>query len=474
MKAKSVVVVGGGISGLTVAWLLQRSGLNVTVLEREQYAGGTIRTFLEDDWLIESGPNTALETTPLFARMFRDLGILPDLRYADPRAGRRYILRQGKLHAMPTSVTTFLTSSLWTAAGKLRLLKEPFIGRSGRAETLAEFVERRLGKEFLHYAIDPFVGGVYAGSPETLDVRLAFPKIYALEERYGSLVRGMIMGRKERKRRAETAKNRARMFSFVRGMQTFPDAIAKELGSRVRYNCNVLSLHQEVSAKGGGFSISCRHNEKEIELSADGVILAAPAHVVRGFVRQYSEKLAALLEGIHYPPVAEVFLGFREDQIHRPLDGFGYLIPSKEKRKILGTLWSSAIFSGRAPQGHCALTTFVGGTRNPELVCLSDDEITGLVVSELKSIMSVSGVPVFAKVIRWEKAIPQYGMGHGNVIEAIAEYEADNRGVYFCGNYRGGISVGDCVANAETLATRVIADMNSTQVLTDTTQELNT
>ena len=183
--SRKVVVVGAGISGLTAAWWLHKAGVDVIVLEKNPFVGGTMRTIHEDGWLIETGPNSALETTPLFNEMFDGLGILNERLYADERSNKRYILRDGKLHALPMSPQAFLASSLWSIGGKLRLLKEPFVDRAEKEETIAEFVERRLGREFLDYAINPFVAGVYAGNPEELSVRAAFRKLYALEEKYG-------------------------------------------------------------------------------------------------------------------------------------------------------------------------------------------------------------------------------------------------------------------------------------------------
>jgi oxygen-dependent protoporphyrinogen oxidase len=455
-----VVVIGAGISGLTAAWWLHRAGVDVTVLEEKPFVGGTMRTLREDGWLIETGPNSALETTPLFSEMFEGLGILGERVYPDAKADRRYILRDGRLHALPMSPPAFLKSSLWTLSGKLRLMKEPFVGRAEKEETIAEFVERRLGREFLDYAINPFVAGVYAGNPEHLSVRAAFPKLYALEEKYGGLIKGMIKGARERKQRAEKSKDRAKMFAFAQGMQTFPEAIAKELGECVKLNCIVRSL----SRKNGSFVIAW----EGVTLSAECVILAVPSSAASEIIKPLSPPLSELLKQIYYPPVAEVFLGFRNEQLHRPLDGFGYLIPEKEKRTILGTIWSSALFANRAPSGHAALTTFVGGSRQPEVVRQSDDDLVTMVTRELQSIMNVSGTPVFSKVIRWEKAIPQYNLGYHKTIEAIERCEVEHAGlsskggyasgVYFCSNFKGGIAVGDCVMNGKKVAEKIMTN----------------
>lgn len=448
---KSAIVIGGGISGLTAAWWLQRAGIDVTILERESRAGGTMRTMHEKGWLIETGPNSSLETTPLFSEMFKELGILDQRVYADGKANKRYILRNGNLHPLPMSPGAFFSSSLWSTAGKLRLLKEPFVGRAEKEETIAEFVERRLGREFLDYAINPFVAGVYAGSPEQLSVRAAFPKLYALEEKYGGLIKGMIRGAKERKKRAEKAKDRAQMFSFISGMETFPKAIASSLGNRVRTNVNVVKIERR-----SGYFVTFKDSSGTMTMGADAVIIATPSEAAASLAGMLAPALAPVLSGIHYPPVAEVFLGFKENQIRRPLDGFGFLVPGKEQRKILGTIWSSVLFQGRAPEGHVALTTFVGGSRQPELCGQDDKRLTETVVGELQRIMNVTGDPVFTKIIRWEKAIPQYNLGYLDVVQKIESCEKEYPGLFFCSNFRGGIAVGDCVMNGKKTADRLL------------------
>jgi protoporphyrinogen/coproporphyrinogen III oxidase len=457
MNTKHVVVIGGGISGLTAAFWLKQSGVSVTVLERDAVAGGTMRTQHDAGWLVETGPNSALETTPVFGEMFDLLGLTPDRLYADEASNNRYILRNGQLHALPMTPPAFLRSRLWTLGGKLRLLREPFIGRAKREETIAEFVERRLGREFLDYAINPFVAGVYAGNPEQLSVRSAFPKLYALEEKYGGLIRGMIGGARERKRRAEVAKDRARMFSFRRGMQQFPEAIARTLGMSVQCGCTVTAIGMRPVDGGTGtaFTIDCQLGGRTSRLEASAVILAVPAYVAADLLRPHAPDLAKSLQGIYYPPVAEVYLGYRRGQCERVLDGFGYLIPAVERRKILGTIWSSVLFPGRAPEGHIALTTFVGGSRQPELLTLSDDELLKTVRSELDSIMSVRGEPAYARVIRWDRAIPQYNLGHQKIMAMVDSLEAAHPGFVVCSNYRGGIAVGDCVKNGKAAAERI-------------------
>jgi oxygen-dependent protoporphyrinogen oxidase len=451
----TVVVVGAGISGLCLAHWLRRHGVSVLVLEKESHAGGTMKTLREDGWLIEAGPNTALETTPLFQPLLDEIGLAEKRIYADGAASKRYILRNGELHPLPMGPVSFVTSRLWTWNGKLRLLKEPFIGRTDNEESVAGFVRRRLGSEFLDYAINPFVAGVYAGDPESLSVQAAFPKLYALEEKYGGLIKGLVKGRKERKQRAEKAKPSAKLFSFLDGMQSLPDTLATSLGGSIRYNCPVETI---IPVRAGRFPVYTVYGPNNTAIASDvkAVVLSAPAYATAGIVHPIDPEMAKTLESIYYPPVVEVFTGFKQEQVGQPLDGFGFLIPEKEQRKILGTIWSSALFPSRAPREHVALTTFVGGARQPTLTEQDDERVASAVLSELKTIMRVEGQPVHTKVTRWAKAIPQYTLGYPEILKAMNRFEQNFRGAFLCSNYRGGIAVGDCVANAEDTTKKVL------------------
>jgi len=458
-----VVVIGAGISGLCVAYWLKRQGANVLVLERDSQVGGTIKTLRQDGWLIETGPNTALETTPLFHQLFDDLELTGKHLYANEAASNRYILRNGNLHPLPMSPGLFLRTRLWTWRGRLRLLKEPFISRADREESVSEFVRRRLGSEFLDYAINPFVAGVFAGDPDQLSVQAAFPKLYALEEKYGGLVKGLVKGRRERKQRDEKAKTRAKLFSFLDGMQSLTDALAARLGDSIKLNCPVETI---IPIRAGRFPIYTVYgpNAKPIMSEAAAVILSSPAYAAAKIIHPIDPEMARTLQSIYYPPVVEVFMGFKQEQAKQPLDGFGFLVPEKEQRKILGTIWSSTLFPHRAPNRHVALTTFVGGARQPRLTDEDDGRITELVLSELESIMGIRGSPVYTKVTRWARAIPQYTLGYPGIVRAMERFEQNYQGAFLCSNYRGGIAVGDCVMSAEKTAKRVLEHLRLVRV----------
>jgi oxygen-dependent protoporphyrinogen oxidase len=267
---------------------------------------------------------------------------------------------------------------------------------------------------------------------------------------------GMVRGAGERRKRAEKAKDRARMFSFRNGMQTFPDALARLPGLDMKQGCAVTSVERKGPPEAGpGFVVRYTRGGKEESRESSVVVLAVPAYAAGELIRPFSAPLADALGRIFYPPVTEVFLGFPSSRVSRPLDGFGFLVPGREKRNILGTIWTSALFPGRAPEGHVALTTFVGGSRQPSLAGRDDGELARMVSAELRALMGVRGDPVYAKIVRWQKAIPQYTLGHLALMAELGEFESRMRGLYFGGNYRGGIAVGDCLTAGESLARRI-------------------
>lgn len=456
MSPKDAIIVGGGISGLAVAHRLKAAGRDILLLEKGKRLGGAVLTRKTSGFLIDCGPNSTLETSSEIHDFVDGLGLADERVYANSEAKKRYILKNGKLQALPASPPAFFASKLFSARAKFRLLAEPFIkpAPEENEETIAEFVERRLGREFLDYAINPFVAGVYAGDPKKLSVQSAVRKVYALERDYGSLIRGAIKGAKARKARGDVEKTKAQLFSFRGGMSVLTDRLAEKLGSIIQTNCEMTSVKPLAD---GGYEVSLRNGAKNVSLETAQIVFATPAHVTAAVLRAFNSNLSAALEEIDYPPVAVVFLGYESKPPGRDLDGFGFLVPEVEQRKILGTIWSSTIFPERAPNGGAALTTFVGGDRQPEIAEKEEAEIVEIVLTELKDILSFRKQPDVVHVHRWQKAIPQYKLGHGKRIAAVEDFEAAHPGLHIAGNFRDGVSLGDCVFNSKALAERCLA-----------------
>ena len=458
--ASDIVVIGAGISGLATAWWLQSSGRRVTVIEAASRAGGTIGTIRDSGCLIETGPNSTLETSPLIAQLLEQTGTTAGRIYANPTAKNRFILRGGALLPLPLSPPALLATRLFSTGAKFGLLRELFVGRSApdSEETVAQFVRRRLGAEFLDYAITPFVAGFYAGDPERLSVRAAFPRLFEIEQQYGSLIRGQIQGARERKRSKEVSKQAAPMLSFSDGMQTLTDGVAARMGD-LRLGTRATGMARD----DAGWEVKAVGPQGALTLRAKTVVLATPAAAAAQLMRPHAQSASDALDAIPYPPVASVASVYARADVAHALDGFGFLVPKKEQRRTLGTIFSSTLFGNRAPDGMVLLTTFVGGMRQPELAELDEAAIAALVQDELVSLLGVRAAPQRTWVNRWKHAIPQYTLGHLSRIAAIDAAERALPGLFFCANYRGGISVADCIESSRAAADRVARYLGRTE-----------
>ena len=501
---KSVAIIGAGITGLTAAFYLKRKGIPVTVYEASGRVGGVIQSLRQDGWLAEFGPNTLLETSPKIGQLVRDAGLQPRRLDPDPKAEARYVVRYQRPIAMPDSPLGFLTTKLFTAGAKLAVLREPFMPRrrDGVEESIAQFVVRRLNQEFLDQAIDALVAGIYAGDPHRLSLTHAFPKLKALEDNYGSLIKGQIFGAGARKRSGEVAKDRAPKFSFDEGLQVLPDTLAAQLGDAVWLNTTVTKLTQtadgwRVAASNGELEHSAviycgtafRLAELQIELQTNVNAPLAPAlspfggerektamcdntpsprpsgekvvHAERDRERGNFVSLDAFSE-IRYPPVASVVLGFRREDVAHPCEGFGMLIPKIEGFKILGTIFSSSLFPNRAPAGHLTLTSYIGGERHPELALLPAEKLVALTCEDLRLLLGVTGKPAFQHCVLYPKAIPQYNVGYGRYRGLMTEIESTAPGLFFAGHYRDGVSLGDTMVSGVNVVERVANFLETT------------
>jgi oxygen-dependent protoporphyrinogen oxidase len=464
---KSVAIIGAGITGLTAAFHLKRNGIPVVVYESGGHVGGVIQSIRQDGFLAEFGPNTILETSPKITRFVVDAGLQSRRLDPDPKAEARYVVRYKRPVAMPGSALGLFVTDLFTWKAKLAVLREPFIRprRDGVEESIAQFVVRRFNQEFLDHAIDALAAGIYAGDPWKLSVTHAFPRIKALEDNYGSMIKGQIFGARERKRRGEIAKDRAPKFSFDEGLQVLPETLAAQLGDALKLNTVVAGLTQtadswRVTTSAGGFEhravVFCGTAPTLAELQVALSGGAALPHRPTADDESRTLDLSAFSE-IRYPPVASVVLGFRREDVAHPCQGFGMLIPKIEDFKILGTIFSSSLFPNRAPAGHLTLTSYVGGERYPELALLPAEKLYDLTCADLRVLLGVRGRPTFQHCVLYPKAIPQYNVGYGRYRGLMTEIEAKAPGLFLAGHYRDGISVSDSIVSGMNVAERVAA-----------------
>jgi oxygen-dependent protoporphyrinogen oxidase len=447
-SSKSIAILGAGLTGLTAAYRLSQRGQRVRVFETGPRVGGAIRTERVDGWLVEAGPNSLLAGDPAVAALIDELGLGPERVAANRQAKNRYIVRRGRAVPAPLSPPALLRTSLLSWRAKFLLLTEVLMRPRVRHSdvSLEELVRAHFGREIVAYALNPFVTGVYAGNPAKLSARHAFPKLWEMEQKHGSLLRAQIAAA-----RARPDRRGAGIISFQRGLQTLTDALAARLAP------GTLALGARIEAllppDGAPWNVVWHDGKSTHTESFDAVIAALPAPALAQLrLGPLGERPLASLDTIEHPPVSSVFLGFRRSEVAHPLDGFGLLVPEIERRSILGVLFSSTLFAGRAPADHVAVTVLVGGTRQPSLGRLPTAELLATIMPDLRALLGVSGEPVFQRHTFWPRAIPQYNLGYESHLETIAKAERAHRGLHIGGQARDGISLPACIGAGERLA----------------------
>ncbi|WP_457600404.1 protoporphyrinogen oxidase [Hydrogenivirga sp.] len=428
---RDIVVIGSGISGLSTAYRLKKQGYDVVVYEKDDEIGGNIKTLSESGYTFELGPQTVLADEEVLS-FFREVGLEPIT--ASPSSKNRFIYKKGRLIPLPMSPLSFIFSPLLSLSAKLRVLREPWAPPPLKGEeSVADFVRRRLGKEFLDYVVAPFISGVYAGNPEELSVKFATRRVYQLEQEFGSLIKGAM--------KKKSLGPKGGLVSFEGGLKSLINKLAE--GLEIKKENVVLRIRR----KEDRFVLDTR--EGKVETRA--LVVSSPAYTASYLLKDLSWSASLEFDKIDYVPVVVVNVGVKAGSIP---EGFGVLVPRKEGKRILGVIFSSKLFPGKAPEGRDLLTIYLGGATDRQVIELSEEAITELVRKELSELFGVGDFE-FVHVKKWKRAIPQYTLGYGKYLDLAKEMEDIHRGLFLTGNYLSGISVADCIRFSKETAERV-------------------
>jgi len=460
---RRVAVIGGGITGLAAAQHLREldPAIDVSLFEAGARWGGVLRTERIGGYLVEHSADNFLTTPPVAIELCRRIGLGDRLLSTDERNRRASIVHGGQLHGVPEGFMLMVPSKAWPVLlspllswrGKLRLLAERFVRqrRETGDESIASFARRRLGVEAFERLVQPLVGGIYTGNAERLSLAATMPRFVEMERRFGSLTRGALAQRSSQPTNNESGARYGMFVAPADGMQSVVDALVTRLPPE--------SLHLGASVERLTFEPDRRWRlmlaERPAE-SFDAVILATPAHRAAALIESFAPQAAAELRTIECASSAVCVLGVAEEQIAKPLDGFGFVVPESEARSILSTSFSSRKYAGRAPQGRVLMRVFVGGAQRPDLAGLPDEELKTLVLRELGELIGLRGEPELFRVVRWPKTMPQYHVGHLERVAQIEAQLAERPGLFLAGSAYRGVGIPHCITSAQQAAERIV------------------
>lgn len=440
-KENNVLVLGGGISGLAVAWNLYKAGIPFKLIEKKAETGGVISSHITHDTVLDFGPNSLRDRDGSIRKLAEEVGLRDEIVQISEAFKTRFIVRNKKLHALTPSPLTFLTTKVISGKSKLRVLAEPFISKgSSEDESMGAFLERRIGKEAVEYLVDPVFSGIYAGDIYRISKKEILPKLAENEQKFGSIVMGALRSKREK------PEIKPMVLTFRKGIQQLTEAISTELSDHI--------LNEEVTGirkTKRGFEVET----SEQKYHAEKVISCLPAHSLSSVLNGFDPALSQTLRSIDYAPMLSTQVIFNAKGIELPQSGFGFLIPRKENLRLLGAIWKSSIFPELTSKGKTHFTLMTGGAHDPDI--LSDDiqDVEQKILSEFSELMHTSSKPEFIKSKLWRKAIPQFHVGYESTRSEFKRAEAATPGFYLGGNYRWGVSVPDCVKGAEKLVQKI-------------------
>jgi oxygen-dependent protoporphyrinogen oxidase len=452
---KRVVVAGAGISGLSLAFELERIGVSVLVLESARRAGGKIETDRRDGYICERGPASYLDRYDSITPLARSLGIAGRVLPAFAAGERRLVVADGRLHDTPLAAAAFFRSRLLPVSAKLRMLADLVLPRGpsarGEEESVTAFASRRLGARAGERLLQPLVSGLYAGDPDAVSLPSAFPLMAALEREHRSLVLGMRADLKRQRAKRHAGGDAPGLSSFVTGLDELTTALASRLGDRLHLGVRIVQVERGES----GFRLTVEEDGRSSRLDTDLLVLAIPAHQACQVIRPLDSDLSEILTHIPYVSVELVHLGYPGSALPRPVYAYGFFVPGSERLKIVGAIFASAIFPDRAPAGSWLFSVRTGGARHPETASLSDQELTDLADAELRGLLGLTAPPAFAHIVRHQRGLPQYTLGHMERVAALEAGERHYPGLYFHGNAYHNAGVPELVSRSNKLAHRL-------------------
>ena len=451
---KDIIIIGAGLTGLTTGFWLSQAGKNIQILERQNRVGGQIQTYQENGFIFESGPNTGVVSYPEVAELFNALSPSCSLETACEDSKRRLIWKRDKFHTLPSGLFSAITTPLFTLKDKFRILGEPFRKKGNNPnESIAELTIRRIGKSFLNYAVDPFISGVYAGNPHTLITRYALPKLYNLELQFGSFIRGTIAKAKLPKTERDLLATK-KVFSAVGGLSQLAFSLEKAIGDEhITLSANDISIQPH----GQKWQVKFSSPNGEQTLITKYVITTSGAYTLPQLLPFIPKEKMDKISNLYYAPIVQASVGI-QDTKGLQFKAFGGLVPSLEKKDILGVLFPSACFSNRAPQKGVLFSFFIGGVKHPEFLNWSDEKLKALIKKQLHKMLKFPTEiePDMIHIFRHEHAIPQYEQSSGERFKTITELESTYPGLILAGNIKGGIGMADRIRQATEITRNLI------------------